>query len=72
MMYFIFLQKMIVNFETLVTRILVKYVPGFEHVCSKVNNHIEHKYSKQMSQKSKVVSVPFYNVTFTYLYDTYR
>ena len=25
-----------------VTSILVKYVPGFERVCSKVNNHIEH------------------------------
>ena len=35
-----------------------------------MNNHIEHKYSKQMSQKSKVLSVYFFNViTFTYLYD---
>ena len=48
------------NFEKLVTRILVKYVPGLEHIFSKVSNHIEHKYSKQMSQKSKVVSAHFF------------
>ena len=56
------------NFEKLVTRILVKYVPGLEHIFSKVSNHVEHKYSKQMSQKSKVVSAHFF--TFPYLYDT--
>ncbi|KAL5475266.1 hypothetical protein EMCRGX_G027343 [Ephydatia muelleri] len=43
------------NFETLVTRILVQHVPGLQLISSKVNCHIEHKYSKQMSQKSKVI-----------------
>ena len=51
------------NFETLVTRILVQYVPGLQLISSKVNCHIEHKYSKQMSQKSKVVRLNFDVIT---------
>ena len=51
------------NFETLVTRILVQYVPGLQLISSKVNCHIEHKYSKQMSQKSKVVHLNFDVIT---------
>ena len=62
------------NFETLVTRILVQYVPGLQLISSKVNCHIEHKYSKQMSQKSKVVRLNFDVITLflkiTLLYDT--
>ena len=45
------------NFSTLVSRILVKYLPHLLPYASCVNDHILHKYSKEMSMKSKVVSV---------------
>ena len=45
------------HFCTLVSRILVKYLPHLLPYASCVNDHILHKYSKEMSMKSKVVSV---------------
>ena len=48
-------NKLLLNFEILVTRILVKHLPGMEKLSSKVTDHISHKYSSNMTQKSKVV-----------------
>ena len=38
-------NKLLLNFEILVTRILVKHLPGMEKLSNKVTDHISHKYS---------------------------
>ena len=48
--------KLVLNFETLVTRMLVEHIPGIQHLFPHVTHHIQHKYSRNMSQKSTVVS----------------
>ena len=48
-------NKLLLNFEILVTRILVKHLPGMEKLSNKVTDLISHKYSSNMTQKSKVV-----------------
>ena len=44
------------DFVTLISRILVKYIPAFQKYQSLVPAHIEHERSKEMSQKSDIVS----------------
>ena len=44
--------KLVLNFETLVTRMLVKHIPGNQHLFPHVTHHIQHKHSRNMSQKS--------------------
>lgn len=43
------------NMATLVSRVLVKHMPALRGYAAAVNNHIQHPYSKEMSQKSTVV-----------------
>lgn len=45
------------NFAILVCRVLKKQMPFFAKFSSGIERHIEHMYSKEMSKKSKVVSV---------------
>lgn len=44
------------NFSVLVSRVLVKYLPAFQVLQSVVSKHITHQHSKEMSQRSEVVS----------------
>ena len=48
-------QSLEANFCTLMTRILVKHIPGISHLSSVVLQHIPHPYSVAMSKKSEVV-----------------
>ena len=43
------------NLEILVTRMLIKHVPGLQHLSSRIHHHIEHQYSRNMALKSTVV-----------------
>ena len=45
------------NFSTLISRVLVKHMKHLQSYTSIVSQHILHKYSKEMSEKSQVVSV---------------
>ncbi|KAL5479300.1 hypothetical protein EMCRGX_G022803 [Ephydatia muelleri] len=47
--------QLVSNFQTLVTRIFVEYIPHLQHLLGKVTHNIQHKYSKNMSIKSTVV-----------------
>lgn len=50
-------QLLKANFTTLVSRIIVKHMPFFSADCRGIpQQHIPHKYSRQMSSKSEVVS----------------
>lgn len=42
--------------KTLIARTLVKFVPSFELFQKNVPHHIKHQYSKEMAEKSEVVS----------------
>lgn len=44
------------NLCVLVARILTKHIPDFKSLSKYVPSHISHKYSKEMSKKSEVVS----------------
>ncbi|KAL5497630.1 hypothetical protein EMCRGX_G014138 [Ephydatia muelleri] len=55
--------KLVLNFETLVTRMLVEHIPSIQHLFPHVTHHIQHKHSRNMSQKSTVT-------TSTQSYDT--
>lgn len=44
------------NFKVHITRVLRKYFPFFKEFASGVKKHIKHKYYKEMSQQSQVVS----------------
>lgn len=48
--------KLIENVAIIAGRILVKYLPAFSKYSSLISNHIQHKYSKEMSTLSQVVS----------------
>jgi len=45
------------NYVTLVSQILVQYFDAYEPLRDICIQHIPHKYSKEMSQKSKIVSI---------------
>lgn len=49
------------NFTVLVARVIVKYLSHFSMFKKAVTNHIQHQYSRQMEEKSTVVSI-MYNV----------
>lgn len=51
------------DFITLVSRILVKYLPAFSFLKDVVVHHIPHQYSKEMAQKSEVVSTVIYVIS---------
>ena len=46
------------NFSVLISRVLVEHMPKLHKYRSKVTRHIPHKYSREMSSKSTVVSLP--------------
>ena len=48
---------LLANFKVLIVRILAQHVPGVQDLTANVQDHIDHKYSKQMCEKSEVVSV---------------
>ena len=50
-------KAIIDNFIVLISRILVKHLPHFSQYASVVPKDIKHKYSKEMSKKSNVVSL---------------
>jgi len=43
------------NFEILIARSLVNYLPAFKPLKGNVNQHITHQFTKELSQKSQVV-----------------
>lgn len=45
------------NFTILICRVLVKHMQYFAPFTKAIDRHIQHDFSKQMSQKSEVVSV---------------
>ena len=49
------MEEMINNFTVIVSRLLVKYIPALSEYIACVPNHIDHKYSREMSAKSHVV-----------------
>ena len=49
------------NFSVLISRVLVEHMPKLHKCRSKVTRHIPHKYSREMSSKSTVVSLPSYS-----------
>ena len=49
-------QQQINNYLVLVERILVKYIQCMNFLADVVTQHIPHKYSREMSQKSETVS----------------
>ena len=51
------------DFITLVSRILVKYLPAFSFLKDVVVRHIPHQYSQEMAQKSEVVSTVIYVIS---------
>lgn len=61
-------EKLSENFITLISRILVNEIDIFKFSFSDIVEwHISHKYSKEMSQKSKVVSANSYLVKQYYM-----
>ena len=50
-------KAIIDNFIVLISRILVKHLPHFSQYASVVPKDIKHKYSKEMSKRSNVVSL---------------
>ena len=46
------------NFSVPISRVLVEHMPKLHKYRSKVTRHIPHKYSREMSSKSTVVSLP--------------
>lgn len=50
------LREITANFGILIGRVLVKHVPALKPLDSVVNQHIQHRYYKEMSSKSTVVS----------------
>ena len=52
------------NMVTLVSRVLVKHIPSLLSYTPVVESHIKHPYSKEMAQKSTVVSIIAY-ITFS-------
>lgn len=51
------------DFITLVSRILVKYLPAFSFFKDVVVHHVPHQYSQEMAQKSEVVSTVIYVIS---------
>ena len=51
------LQPILANFSIIISWILVQYQPYFHGFSKAVVDHIPHKYSQQMSTRSKVVSL---------------
>lgn len=51
------------DFITLVSRILVKYLPAFSFLKDVVVHHNPHQYSQEMAQKSEVVSTVIYVIS---------
>ena len=50
------------NFVVLISRVLVKFIPALKQLESVVEKHIQHQFSREMSQHSEVVSVIFHIV----------
>ena len=48
-------EAMITNFSVIISRFLVKHIPALSEYSACVPDHIDHKYSKEMSAKSNVV-----------------
>ena len=48
-------EQLLSNFEILVMRMLVKHIPGLQHLSPALSHHIPHKYSRNMALKSHVV-----------------
>lgn len=53
------LEQLKKNCTVIVAPILVKYIPAFSHLEKDVSKHIPHRYQKEMSTKSEVVSQVF-------------
>ena len=51
------------DFITLVSRILVKYLPALSFLKDVVVHHIPHQYSQEMAQKSEVASTVIYVIS---------
>ena len=50
------------NLCVLISRVVAQYMPFFKECASRVNQHIDHPYSKEMAQKSTVVCVYIYYI----------
>lgn len=56
-------RKLLENYCVLFARVICEHIPFFQKYADCVPSHINHTYSKQMSQKSEVVSIPHQNTT---------
>ena len=45
------------NCAVLVSRVIVKYFTAFKHIQDVVTHHIDHIHSREMEQKSEIVSI---------------
>ena len=59
------LENLTKRWAVLVSRVLCKYLPKFQHLQKSVVFHIPHKYSSEMNQKSNVVSI-INNISFKF------
>ena len=66
--------SLMTNYTIIAARIIQKHIPFFKKNVKKVIRHIPHSHSREMSQKSEVVSVhTIYSVSlhFTFLYNRF-
>ena len=54
-------DHLVQQWAVLVSRVITKYIPAFNQYKTSVIYHIPHKYSKEMSMKSELVSGQSFN-----------
>jgi hypothetical protein len=52
----VFFENLTYRWAVIVSRVICKYLPKFQHLQKSVITHIPHKYSSEMSEKSTVVT----------------
>jgi hypothetical protein len=60
------LENLTNRWAVLVSRVICKHLPNFQHLQKAVVLHIPHKYSSEMKQKSNVVSIINRYISFEY------
>jgi len=51
-------QKLREDFKVLVGRVLVEFIPALAFLKSVIPTHIEHRFQKEMAQKSAIIPLP--------------
>lgn len=52
------LRRLRENFKVLISRVCIKYLPKFKFLKRVTPNHIKHIYSKEMAERSHIISLP--------------